>query len=215
MKPTREIFITILMLSMVATLCYSQPVQCKRNCGGETGGTNSDPISIHFPPCGNLAQSIVEFRWDPKENASEYTVEILERQSNGSNSVVHTMTTTNTAVLLNLPAMELTLEKMYVIVVKSNNNKRSNDATFILKNPIAREEAYLSVRNDNRYQLMRGVNRSLLSTELMREQNWNYDALKGYNFEVDNLVDMMKVHQHFNDYVDGLFPQGADGCAGN
>lgn len=213
MQTTKKLLFTLSLILLWASLGLSQSVRCS-DCGGESGGENPDAIDIHFPPCGKIVQQLFEFRWDAKENANVYTVEIKEPMPNGRSSVVHSKATENTAVLIDLTSLNLTTGKEYTIVVKSDNNKQSNEASFSILRPMDYQQALLDIQDDRRYQVMSGVNKALRKAELLRDKNWNLEALKSYDIEVDNLADIIKVNTHFNKFVTDLFPRGADGCAG-
>ena len=203
-------FFKLLLLTIVLTLMgaemMAQPVppRCPghRTCDGNAGGSNEDPIICHWPPNGNMANTSAIFRWEAMSGAVTYTVAILDEDG----EILNTMSTTNTAVILDLPNLSLTVGSTYAVKVTSDNEKNSNIHFFTLKTEAEYMQTLIDLESDADYQMKSGVDKELRKSDFLHEKGWNLGAIQAHNIQTDNVTDIIKISDHFETLRLILYP---------
>lgn len=204
MKTPIQLFL-FLIFSFATTLMFSQPLP--PTCPGHPnckngGGGNNNPIICHWPMHGNIINKPHVFKWEPMDGAREYVFKLF----NSDGDELHTETTTNTAVFINLPGLNLVIDNQYVIVISADNDTKSNNHRFTLKSEADYQNVINLLNSDPEYNLTSGTEKHIRKSNFMFDQGWNLAAIKAINFETDNVTDMMKVTDHFRDLLFRLDP---------
>ncbi len=201
-------FFKLLLLTIVLTLMgaemIAQPLlpPCPRHPSCDNGGgSNADPIICHWPPSGNMSNKSSIFRWEPMTGATSYTVIIMDEDG----EELHSMTTPNTAVILNLPNLSLKVGDTYIVQVESDNNKTSNNHEFTLKTELDYTQALVDLESDAQYQAKSGVDKAIRKSDFLNSRSWNLAAVQAHNIEVDNIADMTRLSEHFQQLTFKLF----------
>lgn len=196
MKTTQKT-ILLIVFSMATTLMFSQPVgsRCPGHPSCADGGGGNDPIITHWPMHGNIPNKPISFRWEPVRDANNYFFTLFDKRARK----IMSDTTTNLGMYLDLPNLGLTVGEEYVITVNADNDRKSNTHRFILRNTNDYKTALLELEGDVRYRSLNGVEKQLRKSDFLFEKGWNLAAVKAHNFNVNNLIDMIKVSNHFEE----------------
>lgn len=187
----------LIVFSMATTLMFSQPVnpRCPGHPTCNDGGGGNDPIICHWPMTGNIPNKSITFRWEPVRDANTYFFTLFDKRA----KKLFEDTTSNLGVVLDLPSLELTIGEQYVITVNSDNDRKSNTHRFTLRDRNDFGNALIELESDVRFRSLNGVEKLLRKSDFLHEKGWNLAAVKAHNIQTDNLVDIIKIANHFEE----------------
>ena len=204
---TNALSITLMMLFTFST-AYSQflPPTCPGSprCG-ESGGENLDPIITVWPPEGNVANVLNFIKWKYKEGATSYTLNIF---NSAGTQLLHSATTSGTSLRLDFPEIGLDVGVEYVILIIADNGKRSNPHRFTLKEKADLDAVIAALQNDDIFNSLQGIDKTLRKAEFLHQNGWNLAAAKTHNINVlsNNAMEILKIINSFEALRLSLYP---------